>query len=397
MKQTGAESISRSVFAVGVLALMAVLAVLVVPRLKLKGLREPSACAAVFPAKSVFVELNGGYARVIGRRLCNGVFRDEHGLMLTGVNRRNVSAVADSAIRFSQWLKKRNARYLFVQAPAKADRGDTMHPPIVPHEGNSNADDFLGRLERAGVETLDLREMLAITPSDVQRQFYRTDHHWNNDAVFTAFGAIARRLAEMTGTDRSATEDRTAVSSWKREVWPDCFWGSRGRRTGRIFSGVDDLIVYTPRFQTQMSLDVPSKMIHISGSFRKVNMWRAKDIRSSGRLKKDAYSYLYVGGLYPMVRHHNGAAPVQSKVMIIGDSFARPLEALLSTVVSDLVVVDPRRFPKDDTVAQYVRQLHPDIVLQLMYTGGFFSDYIGRKGCGRPVMFDYGLPLEDGK
>lgn len=83
--------------------------------------------------------------------------------------------------------------------------------------------------------------------------------------------------------------------------------------------------------------------------------------------------------------------------MIIGDSFARPLEAFLSTVVSDLVVVDPRRFPKDDTVAQYVRQLHPDIVLQLTNTGGFFSDYIGRKGCGRPVMFDYGLPLEDGK
>lgn len=397
MERCRVVSAFRTVFAFGVLALMAVFAVLMVPRLRLKGLRKPSACTAVFPAKSVFVELNGAYTRVVGRRLCNGVFRDEHGLMLTEVKRRDVSAVADSAIRFAKWLKKRNARYLFVQTPSKADRKDTLHPPFLPHGGNAMADDFLGRLGQAGIATLDLREMLARTPDDVRRQFYRTDHHWNNDAVFTAFGVIARKLAEMTGADRSAVEEKIAASSWKREVWPDCFWGSRGRRTGRLFSGVDDLIVYTPRFPTQMSLDVPSKKIHLSGSFRKTNMWRAKDIRGRGRLEKDAYSFLYVGGLYPLVRHRNAKAPIQTKVMIIGDSFARPLEAFLSTVVSDLVVVDPRRFPKGDMVAQYVRQLHPDIVLQLTNTGGFFSDFIGRKRCGRPVMFDYGLPFGDAK
>ena len=397
MERVRAASLFRTAFAVGVLVLMVVFTVLLVPRLKLKGLRKPSACAVVFPLKAAFVELNGAYTRVAGRRLCNGVFRGEYGLMLTGVPRRDMSVVAASAAGFSKWLEKRNARYLFVQAPSKADRGDTLHPPFLPHEGNANADDFLGRLERVGVATLDLREALALTPSDVQRQFYRTDHHWNNDAVFTAFGVVARKLAEMTGADRSAVEEKIAASSWKREVWPDCFWGSRGRRTGRLFSGVDDLIVYTPKFETQMSLDVPSKKIHRFGSFRKTNMWRAKDIRGTGRLEKDAYSFLYVGGLYPLVRHRNSKAPIQTKVMIIGDSFARPLEAFLSTVVSDLVVVDPRRFPKGDTVAQYVRQLHPDIVLQLTNTGGFFSDFIGRKKCGRPVMFDYGLPTAEAK
>ena len=397
MERVRAESVFRTAFAVGVLVLMAVFAVLLVPSLRLKDLRKPSACAAVFPVKSVFVELNGVYTRVIGRRLCNGVFRGAYGLLLTGATRRDVSAVAASAVRFSKWLEKRQARYLYVQAPAKADRGDTLHPPALPHGGNAMADDFLGRLARAGVATLDLRETLALTPDDVRRQFYRTDHHWNNDAVFSAFGIIAGKLAEMAGMDRSAIEDKIAASSWTREVWPGCLWGSRGRRTGRLFSGVDDLIVFTPRFSTQMSLDVPSKNIHRSSSFRQTNMWRAKDIRGSGRLEKDAYSFLYVGGLYPLVRHQNAKAPIRARVMIIGDSFARPLEALLSTVISDLVVVDPRRFPKGDTVAQYVRQFHPDMVLQLTNTGGFFSDFIGRKGCGRPVMFEYGLPPHDGK
>lgn len=397
MERVRATSVFRTAFAVGVLVLEVVFAVLLIPRLKLKGLRKSSACAAVFPLKAAFVELNGAYARVIGRRLCNGVFRDEHGLMLMGVKRRDVSAVAASAIEFSKWLEKRNSRYLFVQAPSKADRGDTLHPPFLSHEGNANADDFLGRLEQAGIATLDLRETLARTPDDVRRQFYRTDHHWNNDAVFMAFGVIARRLAEMTGTDRSAIEEKIAASSWKREVWSNCFWGSQGRRTGRLFSGVDDLIVYTPRFPTQMSLDVPSKKIHLSGSFRKTNMWRAKDIRGRGRLEKDAYSFLYVGGLYPLVRHRNNGAPIRAKIIIIGDSYARPLEAFLSTVASDVVVLDPRRFAKGETVSAIIRRFRPDMVLQVANTGGFHSDLIGRKKCGRPVMFDYGLPTSAGE
>lgn len=393
MERVRSASVFRTVFTVGVLVLMAVFAVLLVPRLKLKGLRKSSACAAVFPAKEAFVELNGSYAHVIGRRLCNGVFRGREGLMLTGVTRRDVSAVAASAVRFSKWLEKRHARYLYVQAPAKADRGDTLHPPSLPHGGNAMADDFLNRLAHAGIATLDLRETLALTPEDVARQFYRTDHHWNNDAVFTAFGLVAGKLAEMMGMDRSAIEDEIAASSWTREVWPDCLWGSRGRRTGRQFSGVDDLIVYTPRFPTQMSLDVPSKKIRRSGTFRQTNMWRAKDIRKSDRIEKDAYSFLYVGGLYPMARHRNPEASVRAKVMIIGDSFARPLEAFLSTVVVDLTVVDPRRFAKGETVAGHVLQQRPDIVVELINTGGFHSDYIGRKKSGRAVMFDYGLPI----
>jgi len=396
MEHVRVNSFLRTAFTTGVLAFIVVFACLLVPRLKLKGLRKPSACAAAFPAKTQFVELNGASARMMGRRLCNGVFRTDDGLMLTGVTRRDVAPVAASAIRFSRWLEKRNARYLYVQAPAKSDRRDTLHPSFMPHGGNAMADDFLGELTRAGVETLDLREWLARTPAEVRAQFYRTDHHWNNDAVFTAFGLVAGKLAEMTGTEPATIANAVAPTSWKREVWPNCFWGSRGRRTGRAFSGVDDLIVYTPRFRTQMALEVPGKNIHLSGPFRKTNMWRAKDVRGTGRLEKDAYSYLYVGGLYPLTRHRNGDAPLKAKVMIIGDSYARPLEAFLSTVVSDLTVVDPRRFSKGETVIGLVRRLHPDVVLQMANTGGFHSDFIGRKKSGRPVLFDYGPPTPDG-
>lgn len=397
MKRVRSESVLRTVFTVGVLSVTAVVAVLLAPRLKLKTVWKPDACAKAFPFKSMFVELNGGFTRLIGRRLCNNTLRAEYGLMLTRLKGRAVSSEADAAIRFARWLKGLDAKFLYVQAPAKADRAGILHPPVMPHTGNAMADDFMARLDRAGVPTLDLRERLALTPEDVARQFYRTDHHWNNDAVFSAFGLVADRLAVLTGSDVAAVGKLTDAASWKREVWPDCLWGSRGRRTGRLFSGVDDLIVYSPKFETRMSLEVPSKGIRRFGTFRQTNMWRAKDIRKSDRIEKDAYSYLYVGGLYPMVCHRNAAAPIRAKVMIIGDSFARPLEAFLSTVVSNLTVVDPRRFAKGETVADHILRWRPDVVLELIYTGGFHSGFIGRKQRGRSVMFDYGLPTANGK
>lgn len=397
MKRVDSQAIIRTSFSIGVLVIVTVLAAMLVPHLKLKGLRKASACASVFPAKSAFVELNGAYSRILGRHLCNGTYRTDNGLMLTGLNHRSVTSQADAAIRFADWLKGQGAKFLYVQAPAKADREGALHPPTLRHSGNAMSDDFIARLDQAGVETLDLRETLALTPDDVARQFYRTDHHWNNDAVFAAFGRVADRLAALTGSDPAAIRGLTSVDSWKRDVWAGCLWGSRGRRTGRLFSGVDDLIVYTPEFETRMSLEVPSKGIRRSGSFRQTNMWRAKDIRKSDQIKRDAYSYLYVGGLYPMVRHRNPQAPVRAKVMIIGDSFARPLEAFLSTVVSDLTVVDPRRFAEGETVADHVLRWRPDVVLELINTGGFHSGFIGRKRRGRSVMFDYGLPTANGK
>lgn len=391
MQRERSASVVRTVFAAGWLSATAVLAALLVPRLEVKTLRKPEACAKIFPLKAVFIELNGGFARLTGHRLCNRVFRDKRGMLLTGAARRDVSEEAAAAIRFSEWLAGRGARYLYVQAPAKADRGGAMHPSFMSHGGNAMADEFVSRLRQSGVETLDLRETLALTPDDVCRQFYRTDHHWNNDAVFTAFGLVAGRLAEMAGADSSAVGKLTGAASWKREVWPNCFLGSRGRRTGRLFSGVDDLIVYTPRFKSQLLLDIPDKDIHRVGSFRQTNMWNADAIQRAGCPSKIAYSALYVGGYYPLVRHQNGNAPIRDKVMVIGDSYARPLAAFLSTVVSDLTVIDPRRLERSEKAVDIIRRLRPEVVLQLINTGGFHSDFIGRKKCGRSVMFDYGL------
>ena len=171
-----------------------------------------------------------------------------------------------------------------------------------------------------------------------------------------------------------------------------CFLGSLGRRTGPLFAGLDDLTVLRPRFATRMSIRIPSKNIDISGTFEETNMRRADEALTGSRsFLTDAYSALYVGGIYPLVIHENREAPLRKRVLLIGDSFARPVEAFLSAAVRRLDTIDPRRTAKDFSIAEYVRKTKPDIVIQMINPSSLGAGKMKGPKTGRAAMFEYGL------
>lgn len=376
--RTSAENGPRTIFAAGFLAFVALFACLLVPKL---GSLDIRGAVDDFPAKKRYVELNGACCRLVGRRLCNGVVKTDDGMLVKSCAPRLLGQDV-AAARFADWLRAQGVEYVYVQFPAKMDLRLEMRRPCMVHSAYRTVDVLLKGMAQGGVETMDLREELAADPDLVRRFFYRTDHHWNNDAVFRAFTRIAARLGH-----------EVKESDWTRTVVPQCFLGSEGRRTGRLFSGLDDMILYRPGFATEMSLDIPSARIHLVGDFERTNMRNASRIRS-GKTDVQAYSQAYVGEISPIVRHHNEAAPVRRRVLVIGDSFVRPLEAFLSTTVTDLLVVDPRRY-RNGTIADCVRTFKPDIVLQTQNPSVLSArgeDDEAGESSGRPLFFTYGVP-----
>ena len=393
MRETERPVINLALRTLFALAFLAVIAVFSLPLAK-KALHMPvRALAEKFPYKRGFVELNGGAHRMVGRRFCNTVYRAPGGMLLSELKGKGrLEPIADAVAGFSRWLAGKKASLIYVQAPSKIDQGGTMLPAPLVNCGNDRADDLMALLAEKGVHTVDLRAMLTAMPKDLERFFYRTDHHWNNDAVFKVFGVLAPEIARAVGASPAVVAPYVDASSWKRSVWPQCFVGTKSRRTGLIFGGKDDLIVYVPRFKTGMTMDILSKGKRLSGDFRKTIMWRSGQIRERGfdGFGRDAYSLLYVGGTYGVVRHKNRSAPLARRVMIIGDSYVRPLEAMLSTVVSDLLVLDQRRFARRETVAQFVKSFKPHVVLQICNPSAFGADRISGPKIGRPVFFEYG-------
>ena len=325
-----------------------------------------------FPLKEQFIELNGGASRLAGRRFVNTVYRTPRGMLLSelGGSTNGLRPSLEWTIEFADWLKGKGIAFLYLQAPPKiAMKGGMLPPPLV-NGGNELADYFLGALRSRRIRTLDLRPMLSATEDDMMRHFYLTDHHWNNDAVFKAFGAVVPEIARAAGKDPAPAMPFLSPKSWRRKIWPKCFMGTKSRRTGRLFGGLDDMIVYTPRFKTNMSIEIPSRKVRRRGSFRRTVMWRADVIgdMKGNEFRADAYSLLYTGGIYGVVRHSNKEAPLKIRLLMVGDSYERPLEAFFSTVFSEVLVLDQRRFSRDETVLGFVEDFKPDVVLQLNQT-----------------------------
>lgn len=381
----------RSAFAVAFLVALALFA----PLLAKKALRTSvSALAEKFPLKKWFVEINGGMHRLTGRRLCNTVYRTPSGILLSQYRGKDgIAKVASNTVAFSEWLASHGIPYIYVQVPGKIDMGVTMLPHPLVNMANARTDEFLATLAARSVRTLDIRRRFSATPSHVERYFYRTDHHWNNDAVFEAFGIVAREIAGACGDDPAVVARFVSPDSWHREVWPQCFMGSKARRTGRCFGGLDDLIVHTPLFETRMSLAIPTIGVAREGSFRETVMYRAPTImRKPGAYTTMAYINLYagVGGSYGEARHRNPDAPLKRRVMLMGDSFVRPVECMLSTIASEILCVDQRRLVHGETAAKFVEEFKPDVVVQMCNAGAFFSDMLTGPKTGRSVLFEYG-------
>jgi hypothetical protein len=225
-------------------------------------------------------------------------------------------------------------------------------------------------LKNADTDVLDLRLTLTPDAESVEKYFYNTDHHWNTHGSFAAYGVILAYLREpfpMAPIDLSLADPK----NWKQTVYEDWFLGSRGKRVGIYFGGVDDLTIYTPKFETQMSMYVPKHRAYTSGSFEDTVI-KKEYLDAPDYFNENPYC-TYIGGDYPLVYHKNDLAGNDLKVLLIKDSFSLPLQAFLSTAVRELEVLDPRYY-NESTVTEYVVKSNPDIVLMAVNPSMFENE-----------------------
>ena len=313
--------------------------------------------------KEAFIDLNGLFARLTGRTVYNDVATLNNGMLTYGeIPYLDMKPMANGITDFNTFLKANNVSFLYLQAPLKEDLAGALLPYGVELCGNQNADELLALLKQNAVDTVDLRQILSATPELVEQYFYRTDHHWNTHGAFRAFGET---LAYLQAAFPDKTFDATLAdsSNWNQTVYEDWFLGSRGKRVGVLFGGVDDLVIYTPKIETDMSFEVPKHHSYYSGSFEDAAI-RSSYLDAPDYFNENAY-YAYIGGDYPLAHHINKFSKNDLKVLLIKDSFSIPFQAFLSTAVRELDVIDPRYYT-DGTVAEYVASSKPDVVIMMV-------------------------------
>ena len=309
-----------------------------------------------------FVDLNGLYCAATGRRVDNGVMKLKNG-MLTEANTPlcDVSAMAEGIRNLDKYVKSKGADFLYVQLPYKLDADSELLIEGTTDHSNENADALIAALD--GVAVFDLREVLAATPEDVGRYFFRTDHHWNYYGAFVGFSHLLEELNRRypeRGIDLSCGD----TENWESHTVKNWLLGSRGRRTGRYFGGLDDMTYYTPRFDTKISCEIPETGEYREGGYAEANL-RFDFITGEKKLfEKNAYN-MHIGGDYGLTRHRSESAACDMKVLLIKESFALPMQAYLSTAFSELDAVDPR-YTEGKKVKEYIDELNPELVILML-------------------------------
>lgn len=314
--------------------------------------------------KNNFINLNGLFARLAGRRLCNEVVILNNGMLSAEAPEANVESFAESMVQFNKYLAERESetKFVYVQAPYKESMEGEMFPEGVDAYANENVDELLRILEQENVDTLDLRPFLSQTPKMIEQYFFATDHHWNFEGAFTAYQKIAEYVSALY-PDKKMDLSFTDWSQWESHTLEDWFLGSRGKRVGVFFGGVDDVTYYTPKFDTCISFMEPWRTLAAHGEFTKSNI-RSYYVKNKDYFGANTYA-IYGDRSYPLVNQRNTKAAVDFKLLLIGDSFSLPINAFLGTLFSEVDLLDMRYYT-DGSVAEYVEQTNPDLVMVLI-------------------------------
>lgn len=329
------------------------------------------------------IEVFGAYQNFAGRTVVEDAAQSAYSvvkladgsLSFVGQGEPDAQVQAGELKRLQTALDERDIGFLYLQAPSKLKEEEEDELPYgVWDSSNACADRLLAALEEQDVDSLDLRGILARAGGERADWFYKTDHHWTQEAAFLSFQALARELERYTqtvrvglGTKRQsiAIEARyTDPDSYDKTTLSRFFLGSQGKRVGTLYTGVDDFVLWTPKFPT---------LLHYAGATGGERYGDVEEtvlfpqrVEERDLYNANPYTY-YAGGDYPFARVTNYYNPQGPKVMLIRDSFACAMTPYLALSCSQLTTIDPRSFTGD--LLSYIDWLEPDVVVVLYSTG----------------------------
>lgn len=323
----------------------------------------------------LFIQLYGGAQRAMGRQSVEDVdpkytvMRMDNGQLTFADPEGGQTDRSTMAAEFISFARRVEFRYgvptLYVQAPSKLDTAQL--PQGVDNFADAEADQFLSLLEEGGVDTLDLRpafrQAAREDDSAGETYFFRTDHHWTPAGAFLGF----QHLCDKLETDYGFTVDPalTLERNYEKYTFEDLFLGSQGKRVGTLYAGLDNVDIWSPKFQTDFTYTVPMSHITRTGPFA-VSLLFPELVADRGSLYDTNPYVIYSGGDFLLARAKNENNPDGKRILILRDSFGCTLTPFLSLLTSETIAMDGRMFSGDqDEMLDYIHWLEPDLVIVL--------------------------------
>lgn len=289
--------------------------------------------------------------------LDNGVatMADQFGDITPGI------AGAEEAYAFAQEI---GAEYLFVAVPSK-ERSEEDLPDGVISYANQKYYNMVAALEERNIPHIAMRDHLEADGGEWYSYYYRSDHHWKNNAAFLAYQTLSDYMFSI-GLDGGKREEALQEENYEKKIYEQVFLGTHGRMAGRYYTGLDDYDLWLPRYDTDYTLDVPSEGIHKEGTFEECFV----NYQNVAHYSFDYYAYYtYLDRDYDHIRITNRKNPNGPKLVIIRDSVAVPVSVFLASQCSSIDLIDLRYLSANDSAKDWIREVQPDLLIDMFGPG----------------------------
>ena len=338
----------------------------------------------IFP-KNLYIELYGVTELLLGKKYSSDanpsydiVKLNNGSLAFKYPEPENLENEINNITKLNNQLKQRQIDMLYIQVPLKIDSKNSGMPLGTEDHTNETMDEFLGSISQNGVNIFDLRNEIANDGLNHTSLFFSTDHHWKTESAFWAFGKISEKLNK--DFNFKINKDLYDLNNFNIEVLPDCFLGSEGKRSGAVYSGLDDLSFITPKFDTSFNLTIPSDSIEKIGTFEKV-MFEKQYVTDIDLYNSPVYS-VYLGGGAPLTIIKNNQLN-ERKMLLVKDSFSCALAPFLALTSSQIDMIDLRSYDEKGLL-EYIDETNPDIVMFIYNPSMYYYS-------NKDAVFNFGL------
>lgn len=211
--------------------------------------------------KYSYINCFGAIQKAFGRNFVVDINETENivklkdGHLTSVIKKESKEAIHEKVMKYRQisdYCEEQNIPFLFVLAPYKIAHDDDRLPRGIEDYSNENADELLAELEKENVDVLDLRQCAMNDGLNWSDMFYITDHHWTTDMGFWAFQEIAQYCEQHY--QLPVRQETLDINNYEKIVYPRSFLGSRGRRVGEYYAGVDDFAYINPLFDVSQTV-----------------------------------------------------------------------------------------------------------------------------------------------
>lgn len=273
--------------------------------------------------------------------------------------------------RLQDCVAPNDTKVLFVVTPGKYCPDETVfRKGISVNNPNPVVDELLFYLNRLGIETLDLRDSLPNENLSYEETFFKTDHHWTIPAAFYATGEVIAKIEESFGENLDPEGYYTDINNYDLVTYEQGMLGSMGRKTGAVFSGLEDFTAVWPRFEgdfyRECLSESGSRVSTYKGSFTEALMDTELLIHKDDVYSDSQYS-TYLNGLRIYEKIINNENPDGPSFFMIRDSYFSPVMAFMMPMCGRIDAIWSLEETRELDIESYVKEEKFDYIIMEIY------------------------------